>query len=34
MRSRMVVVRLARGFRFVIYTVDHEPAHVHVTGAG
>ena len=24
----------AYGFRFVIYTLDHEPAHVHVTGAG
>lgn len=22
------------GFRFVIYTADHEPAHVHITGAG
>ena len=31
---RMVVVHRARGFRFVIYTLDHEPAHVHVTGAG
>ena len=30
----MVVVHRARGFRFVIYTLDHEPAHVHVTGAG
>jgi Domain of unknown function (DUF4160) len=29
----MVVVHPARGFRFVIYTSDHEPAHVHVTGA-
>lgn len=30
----MVVVHRAHGFRFVIYTADHEPAHVHVTGAG
>lgn len=30
----MVVVHLAHGFRFVIYTLDHDPAHVHVTGAG
>jgi hypothetical protein len=30
----MVVVHRAYGFRFVIYTGDHEPAHVHVTGAG
>jgi hypothetical protein len=30
----MVVVHRAHGFRFVIYTSDHEPAHVHVTGAG
>lgn len=30
----MVVVHRTRGFRFVIYTLDHEPAHVHVTGAG
>ena len=30
----MVVVHRARGYRFVIYTFDHEPAHVHVTGAG
>lgn len=28
----MVVVHRAYGFRFVIYTADHEPAHVHVTG--
>ena len=31
---RMVVVHRAHGFRIVIYTSDHEPAHVHVTGAG
>jgi len=30
----MVVIHRARGFRFVIYTSDHEPAHVHVIGAG
>lgn len=30
----MVVVHRAFGFRFVIYTMDHEPAHVHITGAG
>ena len=30
----MVVVHRAHGFRFVIYTSDHEPAHVHITGAG
>lgn len=30
----MVVVHRAHGFRFVIYTQDHEPAHVHVTGPG
>ena len=30
----MVVIHRAFGFRFVIYTLDHEPAHVHVTGAG
>ena len=30
----MVVVHRAYGYRFVIYTLDHEPAHVHITGAG
>jgi len=30
----VVVVHRAFGFRIVIYTLDHEPAHVHVTGAG
>jgi hypothetical protein len=30
----MVVVHRAYGFRFVIYTADHEPAHIHITGAG
>ena len=30
----MVVVHRAHGFRFVIYTLDHDPAHVHVTGSG
>lgn len=29
----MVVIHRAFGFRFVIYTLDHEPVHVH-TGAG
>lgn len=32
--SAMVVIRRAHGFRFVIYTADHEPAHIHITGAG
>jgi hypothetical protein len=30
----MVVIHRACGFRFVIYTADHDPAHFHVTGAG
>jgi hypothetical protein len=30
----MVVIHRAHGFWFVIYTADHEPAHVHVTGPG
>jgi hypothetical protein len=30
----MVVVHRAHGFRFVIYTADHEPAHVHIVGPG
>lgn len=30
----MVVVHRALGFRFVIYTAGHEPAHIHVTGPG
>lgn len=30
----MVVIHRAFGFRFVIYTMDHEPAHIHITGAG
>ena len=30
----MVVVHRAHGFRFVIYMDDHEPAHVHIVGAG
>ncbi|HWG06649.1 MAG TPA: DUF4160 domain-containing protein [Beijerinckiaceae bacterium] len=30
----MVVIHRAFGFRFVIYTSDHEPAHVHITGPG
>jgi hypothetical protein len=31
---KMVVVHRAYGYRFVIYTGDHEPAHVHIAGAG
>ena len=30
----MVVIHRAYGFRFVIYTADHDPAHVHMTGDG
>ena len=30
----MVVVHRAYGFRFVICTLDHEPAQVHITGVG
>jgi hypothetical protein len=30
----VVVIHRALGFRFVIYTADHEPAHVHITGPG
>jgi hypothetical protein len=30
----MVVIHRAHGFRFVIYTADHEPAHVHLVGPG
>jgi len=30
----MVVVHRAFGFRFVIYTLDHEPAHLHIIGEG
>ncbi len=30
----MVVVHRTHGFRAVIYTQDHEPAHVHIVGAG
>ena len=30
----MVVAHRALGFRFAIDTLDHEPAHVHITGAG
>lgn len=29
-----MVIHRAYGFRFVIYTADHEPAHVHITGQG
>jgi hypothetical protein len=30
----MVGVHRAHGYRIVIYTLDHEPPHVHVTGPG
>ncbi len=30
----MVTVLRQHGMRFVIYTADHEPAHVHVIGDG
>ncbi len=30
----MVVIHRAFGFRFVIYSADHDPAHIHITGAG
>jgi len=30
----MVTVLRQHGLRFVIYTADHEPAHVHVFGDG
>ncbi len=30
----MVVIYRAHGYRFVIYLHDHEPAHVHLVGAG
>jgi hypothetical protein len=30
----LVVIHRAHGFRSVIYTFDHEPAHVHITGSG
>ena len=30
----MVVVHRAFGFRIVIHTQDHEPAHVHIIGPG
>ena len=30
----MVTVHRAYGFRFVIFTNDHSPAHVHVFGQG
>lgn len=30
----MVVIHRAHNFRFVIYTAGHEPAHIHITGAG
>jgi hypothetical protein len=30
----MVTLLRRHGMRFVIYTADHEPPHVHVVGAG
>lgn len=30
----MVTVLRQHGFRFIIYTADHEPPHVHVYGDG
>ncbi len=30
----MVVAHRPHSFRFVIYTADHEPAHVHITHSG
>ena len=30
----MVVIHRAHGLRFVIFTMDHEPAHIHVFGDG
>ena len=30
----MVAIHRAYGFRFVIYIADHDPAHIHITGAG
>ena len=30
----MGVIHRAHGFRFVIYTADHDPAHIHITGSG
>jgi hypothetical protein len=30
----VVVVHRAHGYRVVIYTADHEPAHVHAIGEG
>jgi hypothetical protein len=30
----MVTILRRHGMRFVIYTADHEPAHVHVIGDG
>lgn len=32
--SFMVVIHRAFGFRFVISTADHDPAHIHITGPG
>lgn len=30
----MVAIHREHGLRFVIYTTDHEPAHVHIFGDG
>lgn len=30
----MAVVHRAHGFRYVTHTLDHEPSHAHITGAG
>ena len=30
----MVVIYRAHGLRFVVYSMDHEPAHVHIIGDG
>ena len=30
----MVTIHRERGLRFVIYTMDHEPVHIHVFGDG
>ena len=31
---RIVVILRAHGFRFIIYTADYGPAHIHITGVG
>ena len=30
----MVVIYRAHGLRFVVYSMDHQPAHVHIIGDG